>query len=214
VATDSEPREARPGPDEPDPTSETEPAVARSPGGSFESATSSIDSYHFDEDEAVVREVLDDLWAKAETLRQVDWISEAQVLAEIASLFSAQLRAGSERDSFRRWVEAVEANADPATLAALYERRLVIDRPALGAFPRRNGAEAYTVAGWYRQKPGRLAGFVVEASRFGLDERLVLEKVAEYAASLEIADHVAEAAIAEGLRQVRTTRAGGKDSDS
>ena len=94
MATDSKPRDPRPSPGGPDPTPETEPAVARSPGSSSESATSSIDSYHFDEDEAVVREVLDDLWARAETLRQVDWISEAQVLAEITSLFSAQLRAG------------------------------------------------------------------------------------------------------------------------
>jgi hypothetical protein len=188
--------------------------MARSPGSSIETTRGSIESFHFDQDEAVVREVLNDLRAKAKTLRRVDWIRQADVLTEIASVFSAQLEAGSEWDSYRRWVEAVEANADPATTAAFYERRLVIDRPALGAFPPRNGAEAYTVATWYRQKPGRLAGFVVEASRFGLDERLVLERVAEYAASLGIVDHVAEAAITEGLRQVRTTRGGGKDNDS
>jgi hypothetical protein len=208
VATDSKPREPRPRPEERGLTSEAEPAVARSHVSSGES-TSSSESFHFDDDEVIVREALADLRSRAAKLRQVGWSGEADVLAEIVSLFSAQLAPGSERDSYRRWLEAVEANADPETVAALYERRLVVDRPAIGAFPRRNEAETYTAAEWFRQKPSRLAGFVVEASRFSSDERLVIGQVAEYAASLGIADDIAEAAITEGLRRQRMTRPGG-----
>jgi len=169
----------------------------------------------------MVRGVVVELRKQAVTLRNIAWGSEAQVLNELVDVLLAQVAPEHERDSFKNWVGAVDRQADPATIRALEARRL-LDRPTVGyfrtAFPRRPNLNAATADEALREDPSRLAAFFIEATRWRWDkpddeyaaiERRVVELAIEYAANLGIADDIAEAAIADGVKQARAGRRGG-----
>ena len=173
------------------------------------------------ETESMVRGVVVELRKQAVTLRNIAWGSEAQVLNELVDVLLAQVAPEHERDSFKNWVGAVDRQADPATIRALEARRL-LDRPTVGyfrtAFPRRPNLNAATADEALREDPSRLAAFFIEATRWRWDkpddeyaaiERRVVELAIEYAANLGIADDIAEAAIADGVKQARAGRRGG-----
>ena len=107
-------------------------------------------------------------------------------------------------------VEQLKLELDEATPAAVLEAHqaeLIPDRPALGAFPRRDTLEAPTVDKWLREDPRRLGGVVHEVARFCRDDRRVVESVLALAESLGLNLHLAADIIGCALRDTRHPQA-------
>jgi hypothetical protein len=84
--------------------------------------------------------------------------------------------------------EEIEGELDIATPAAVLEAHpeLIVDRPALGAFPSADNITAPSIEDWFREDPRRLRAYVLEAYRFGSDEKIVVQSVLEFAYKLGI----------------------------
>jgi hypothetical protein len=103
-------------------------------------------------------------------------------------------------------VEQLERELDEATPAAVleaHEHELIEDRPALGAFPRRDTLAAPLLAEWLTEDPTRLRGVVYEVGRFCKDDRRVVETVLALAEQLGIDGHLAANIIGCALRDTR-----------
>jgi hypothetical protein len=108
----------------------------------------------------------------------------------------------------RRQREQAKAERELAELARRAEERdnwrtVIADRPALGAFPRRDNLEAPTATEWLSEDPSRLAAVVAEMSRFTADEAKVARTSLELAERLGIDENLAVEVVAEGIRQAR-----------
>lgn len=106
--------------------------------------------------------------------------------------------------------DAIRAELDEAVPAAVLNahwREITpgLDRPTIGAFPRRE-RQAPDIAQWYRDDPRRLLAHMREVSRFTQDEDRILEAVAAFAERVGIPDDVAEDVLVEGLAQLRAER--------
>jgi hypothetical protein len=84
---------------------------------------------------------------------------------------------------------------------------LVEDKPAMGAFPRRDSMEAPTVEEWLREDPRRLRGVTLEIARFSSDDRVVAEAVLSLAEAVGIDQRLAIDVTAHALRDARQHRA-------
>ncbi|MGD0944279.1 MAG: hypothetical protein ABR972_08405 [Acidimicrobiales bacterium] len=106
-------------------------------------------------------------------------------------------------------VEQLKIELDEATPAAVLEAHpeLIEDRPALGAFPRRDSIEAPTVDEWIREDSRRLRGVVFEACRFCKDDRRVAEGALGLAETLGLDLHLAADIVGYALRDARYPQA-------
>jgi hypothetical protein len=130
-----------------------------------------LDGDHVDAIEKLWQEVTD-LWRH----RRVDVELRTDIL-RVAAKVSPEL------------VDQLERELDVATPAAVLEAHpeLIEDRPALGAFPSAEHLDgAPSVEDWYVADPRRLRAYVLEAYRFGSDEKVVVQSVLEFAYKLGI----------------------------
>jgi hypothetical protein len=97
--------------------------------------------------------------------------------------------------------------AVPSAVLEAHQDQLVLDRPSLGAFPRRDTLEAPTVDEWLKEDPRRLRGVVLEVARFCGDDRLVVESVLGLAETLGVDGHLAADIIGYALRDARHPQA-------
>lgn len=102
-------------------------------------------------------------------------------------------------------IRAELARYHPGSVLAGWRRKLLVDRPALGAF-RAAFPRSIDIGELYRREPVRaLAAYMAEVARFaGHDEDRILETAADFAQRLGIPDRTAEDALVAGLRQLRT----------
>jgi hypothetical protein len=91
----------------------------------------------------------------------------------------------------------------PSAVLEAHQDELIPDRPAFGAFPRRDTIEAPTVDEWLKEDPIRLRGVVLEVARFCKDDRRVVESVLALAERLGIDPRLAGDIIGPALRDVR-----------
>jgi hypothetical protein len=144
-------------------------------------------------------DVLAQLWAKVDALakhRRIDRELRRNIL-RVAEKVEPTL------------VEQLKLELDEATPAAVLgaHPELVEDRPALGAFPRRDSIEAPTVDEWLKEDPRRLRGVVFEACRFTKDDRRVAEGVLSLAETLGLDLHLAADIVGYALRDARYPQA-------
>ena len=107
-------------------------------------------------------------------------------------------------------VEQLKLELDEATPAAVLEAHqteLIPDRPALGAFPRRDTLDAPLISEWLTEDPTRFRGVVYEVGRFCKDDRRVVESVLALAEQLGIDGHLAADIIGCALRDTRHPQA-------
>lgn len=123
-------------------------------------------------------------------------VSRAVAVAESAGRLSAQ-EAAQVRSELARY--------HPGSVLAGWWRKLLPDRPALGAF-RTAFPRSADIGELYRRDPERaLSAYMAEVARFaGHDEDKVLETAAAFAQRVGIPDQVAEDALVAGLRRLRT----------
>lgn len=101
-------------------------------------------------------------------------------------------------------IEAELEQVRPAVVLHAHWKELVLDRPALGAFPRRDTLAAPIAAEWLGEDPGRLVWVVREMARFGHpDWHRIAEAVAAIADGADIAEAVADPLIAGAIRALR-----------
>jgi hypothetical protein len=142
--------------------------------------------------------------------RTIEANDSSAVLVDLDSLTAEDL---DHLRAIKRREEQAERDRLDQELAERAElrdnwREVIPDRPALGAFPRRDRVVAPTGDELIVDDPHRLANVVVEMLRFTTDEAKVISAAALYAANLGIEDPVAESAIAEGLIRARLARRG------
>jgi len=145
-------------------------------------------------------EVLEQLWQKVDALaqhRKVDPELRKDIL-RVAKRVCPALGAQLEREF---------DVAVPAAVLEAHQHELIENRPALGAFPRRDTIEAPTAAEWLTEDPRRLRGVVFEIARFTKDDRLVAESAVKLADTLGIELHLAGDIIAAALRDARHPQA-------
>jgi hypothetical protein len=96
----------------------------------------------------------------------------------------------------------------PALVLSQYWRELIpadlLSRPALGHYQRAFPRKELDIGEAYRQDPRRLVGFMTELARFTGDEGRILQATADFAERVGVPDAAAEAAMVEGLTQLRT----------
>lgn len=103
-------------------------------------------------------------------------------------------------------VEQLKLELDEATPPAVleaHEHELIPERPALGAFRRRDTLDAPLISEWLTEDPTRLRGVVYEVGRFCKDDRRVVETVLALAEQLGIDGHLAANIIGCALRDTR-----------
>lgn len=86
-------------------------------------------------------------------------------------------------------IRAALDEVPPAAVLASYDRELIEDRPALGAFPRSDFMPAPDVDQWFHDDPRRLKGVLHEAACFG-DVGRAVEAAVDLAERLGIAEEV------------------------
>jgi hypothetical protein len=137
-------------------------------------------------------DVLAQLWLKVDALakhRKVDPELRGAIL-NMAAKIDPSLVAQTERELD----EAV-----PAAVLEAHQAELVEDRPALGAFPRRDTLNTPTADEWLREDPRRLRGVALEAGRFCCDNRSVAQGVLQLAENLGIDLQLAGDIVAQAL---------------
>jgi len=155
--------------------------------------------------------VVTELRGAADRFQALGWQPGAEQARQIACAWQLRLVEGHERDAWELDVARANAGVDPASAEAFDRLDDLLNKPALGAFPRRETLEDPIAEEIYREHPERLAALVTEMLRFSTDERRAIAVASEFAAELGIPDDVAEAALVAGVRLARGRRQGHHD---
>jgi hypothetical protein len=164
-----------------------------------------------------MRQVVLDLDDPSDVERVWEELEKRHELRAIAPEF----RVGVER-AFRRAVkagrihesegEAIRRELDeahPAIVLAAHWKKLISDRPALGAFdPQPSPGDMAGPNTWLRQDSARLTAVVIEMRRFEKDERRVAAAALDHARRLGIDENAAVRSVALGLVQARQHEGG------
>jgi len=127
----------------------------------------------------------------------------ATVIKRTAEALDAGRITQTEADSIRRDLDLMH----PGIVADAWVKKLMPNRKALGAFPRRERPIDRTpVVTYVAENPRRLIPVVREMARFGHDETTTLQAAADLASAAGIPDEIAEPILIEGLTQVRVQR--------
>jgi hypothetical protein len=145
-------------------------------------------------------EVLEALWQKVDDLAKHGKIQP--------ELRRSILRVAAQVDP--GLVEQLKHELDEATPSAVleaHEAELVADRLTLGAFPVLGRLTAPSIGAWLREDPRRLRGMLGEASRFGADDRRVVESVLQLAKDAGIDLTLAGDVVSHALMDARRPEA-------
>lgn len=159
----------------------------------------SVVNVDLDDPDTSALERLDSELRRRRAVRSLDPSLRADVLRATDEAVDDGRLDTTEADQIRQQLDQMH----PAVVLEQWGRKLIKDRPALGAFPSRNIVKAPSPDEWIRQDPRRLAGIVLEAARFGSDLKAIAVAVLELADGLGIEEATADEIVAAAFHNLR-----------
>ena len=130
--------------------------------------------------------------------------ADPELRKDITHALTAALDAGQIDESRALEIDVMLESAVPAVVLEQCWRELIPNKPALGAFPRRDPAPAPDIDEWYRIDPTRLSGLVQEMGRFTTDIKGIAVAVLDSADKFGIPEDQADRIISEALHALNS----------
>jgi len=141
---------------------------------------------------------------RAADMRQVDPKLRADILRCADEALADGRLAEAEAEAIRCQLD----EAHPGAVLEQWWRKLVKNRPSIGAFPRRTTPTVPTAGEWLKDNPQRLAGVVREMRRFSDDVPKIVNSVLELADRAAIDAELADRIVCGALRPKGARRVG------
>jgi hypothetical protein len=144
------------------------------------------------------------LWQRVQAVREVRGVLPGLRGSVVARLAEA-VEAGRVSEASAAQISRELEKYPPNVVLAAHFREILPDRPALGAFPRRDLPAAPTLEEELAADPCRLADVLFEVLRFRGDIHQAVAAVLELADQAGIAQATADGVVTEALRTRRGT---------
>ena len=132
--------------------------------------------------------------------------ADPELRTDITRAINAALDTGRIDECRALEIEVMLESAVPAVVLEQCWRELIPNKPALGAFPRRELGPAPDLGEWYRADPTRLYGLVTEIGRFTSDLKLIAASALDTADKFGIPEDVADQIVSDALHALHSGR--------